>query len=46
MIMKDLYSKKKDKIDFKLKSMERNPINNRFLIYGTNYLKIQKLKIY
>jgi len=41
--MKDLYSKKKDKIDFKLKSMERNPINNRFLIYGTNYLKIQKL---
>ena len=41
--MKDLYLKKKDKIDFKLKSMERNPINNRFLIYGTNYLKIQKL---
>ena len=43
MIIKALYKNSKDKTDPKLKSLERNPIINSFLIIGTNYFKIQKL---
>ena len=43
MIVKDLQIKRKGRPEPKLKSLERNPNNNFFLVIGTNYLKIQEL---